>query len=120
MVKKKSEYGRGFIYNLILFAKHWYQGIDFMKRFGKEIGIQAFFNAASDHFFEFEIPKQFRKKKIGKLAKKLQDLSLDFGHSSKRIEATEKDFEKAFEMLEELARLIDKELGVKDIEAEWN
>jgi len=130
--KQKSEFGRGFVYNLILFAKHWYQAKEYMEQYedlykgrksrqeARNRGIQLFFNGASDHFFEFEIPKQFRRKKIGKLAKELQDFCLEFGHGSKMLEATERDFEKAFEMLEELARLIDKELGVKDIEAEWN
>jgi len=130
--KQKSEFGRGFVYNLILFAKHWYQAKEYMEQYedlykgrkskqeARNRGIQIFFNGASDHLFEFQIPKQFRGKKIGKLAKKFQDFCLEFGHGSKMLEATEKDFEKAFEMLEELARLIDKELGVKDIEAEWN
>jgi len=119
-VKEKSKYGKGFIYNLILFAKHWYQGISFMKRFGKEMGSLNFFNVASDHLFEFKIPEQFRGREIDKLTKQFQDFCLELGHGSKMWETTERDFEKAFEMLEELAQLIDKELGINDIEAEWN
>jgi len=126
-----SKFGRGFVYNLILFAKHWHQGIEYAEKLenlhkginkedARNRGIQIFFNSASDHLFEFEIPKQFRKKKIGKLAKQFQDFCLELGHGSKMSETTERDFEKAFEMLEELAQLIDKELGINDIEAEWN
>jgi len=110
MKKEISEYGKGFIYNLILFAKHW--AIE-------SISFSYWFNGAGDHFFEFEIPEQFKKKKIGKLAEKLQNKVLLFRTHPYR-EPTERDFRKVFEMLEELAMLIDEELGIKPVKAEWN
>jgi len=129
--KQTSEFGKGFIYNLILFSKHWWRASVDMESYEKTFkdkyskgearskAIDVWFNGASDHFYELEIPKQWKRKKIGKLARWLQDKSLYWGHGFKE-KATEKDFEEVFEKLEELARLIDKELGVKDIKADWS
>lgn len=143
--KKKSsgsEFGKGFIYNLILFSKHWAdaykwlndyenmkegakkKGIKGMKGlFTESSAISLWFSGASDHFYELEIPKKWEKTKIGKIAKSLQDRALSIGHgamfmSSKK--ASLKDFKEIFDDLEKLAMLIDKELGVKDKKADWN
>jgi len=127
--EEKSEFGKGFIYNLILFSKHWWRAFKdmedykevFKKKTPKEIEqmvMDLWFNGASDHFYELEIPPQFKRKKIGKLAKWLQDRCLYLGHGFEE-KATKKDFEEVFEKLEELARLIDKELGVKCIKADF-
>jgi len=122
--KQESEFGKGFIYNLILFAKHWGRienDLEAYKSIGDKQGAYGiWFYGAADHFFEFEIPKQFKKKKIGKLAKWLRNKCLDFRLPlTREKKPTEKDFEEIFEKLEELARLIDKELGIKTIKATW-
>jgi len=120
--QKTSEFGKGFVYNLILFAKHWWY-LEYMTEIYKKVGLENvcvrnWFNGASDHFYELEIPKQWRGKKIGRLAKQLQDDALEWGHGFK-IKPTKEDFDKTFKKLEELARLIDKELGVESIEADY-
>ena len=120
--KRESEFGKGFVYNLILFSKHWGKIIknkEVYKSIGRENKAYGmWFYGASDHFFEFEIPKQFKRKKIGKLAKWLEEKCLELRMPLHK-KATEKDFDKVFKKLEELAQLIDKELGVKTIEASW-
>jgi hypothetical protein len=123
-MKKEGEFGKGFIYNLILFAKHWGKAEGILRSYKRrEISEKRayliWFTAASDHFCELDIPNQWRNKKIGIVAEWLKNRSLHLGHDF-REEATQKDFEKVFEKLEELAMLIDKELGVKTIKASRN
>ena len=114
-----SEFGKGFIYNLILFACHFERTIIELK--GKEdYGI--WFNGASDHLYELEIPEQWKNTKIGKKAKELQDLALDIGHGNRMMEAGEKieeDYSKVVELTKEIGFLIDKKLGIKPIKAQW-
>jgi len=125
----KSEFGRGFIYNLILFSKHWGMHFDDLKTykemriknpdlFDEKKAFRMWFNGASDHLYELEIPKKYEGTKIGRLAKWIQDKGLYWGHEFEK-EPTRKDFNMMFEKIEKLARLIDNELGVETKEAEW-
>lgn len=128
-----SDFGKGFIYNLILFTKHWAEmrtKLDMYKKmrerspdlFDENDAVQLWFNGASDHFYEFEIPEKYKDTEIGKIALYIESKSLDAGHGSGlmgRKKITLKDYEEVFEKLENLAMLIDKELGVEDIEARW-
>lgn len=117
-MKKESEFGKGFIYNLVLFAQHyWFR----MERDDDNYRDKywMWFNGASDHLYELEIPKQWERKKLGKLAKKIQDTALDLGHGMDgRAKCTEKAKTQIFDDLQELCLLIDKELGVESIEAD--
>lgn len=125
----KSEFGKGFIYNIFLFAKHWGGISDKVKTykemrekypntFSEDEAYEMWFYGASDHFAEFEIPKQFEKKKIGKLSKQLSNDIWNLRGTTSLQRANEKDFENVFERLEQLVILIDKELGITDKEAE--
>jgi hypothetical protein len=122
--KQKSEFGKGFVYNLILFAKHWWNIFEIIESYKKsgmpvERAYDMWFYGASDHFYEFEIPEQFKDKEIGKIAEWLKEKCLYLGHGFKE-KATEKDFEEVFKKLEKLALLIDKELGIEPVEATFN
>ena len=108
-MSEESEFGKGFIYNLILFAKHYYWHEDAPAR--------LWFDAAADHFIEFEIPEIFIGTEIGKLAEEFSDKCLELKSISSK--ATEADKEEAFKKLERLAMLIDKELGIEDIKARY-
>lgn len=127
---KTSEFGKGFIYNLILFAKHCegirertqlYEGMrkKYPKLFSEDEAYQIWFNGASDHFYELEIPERFINTEIGNIAQDLKERTLYLGHGFMR-KATKKDFDEVFKKLERLGMLIDKELGLEPIEAEWN
>ena len=107
----KSEFGQGFIYNLILFSKHWFKNYD-------DCDNWLWFNGASDHFFELEIPKQFKNKGWAKRLRKLQKRALD--NKTKFGEGGKNEKQEVFEELEKIVMLIDKDLGVKDIKADWN
>ena len=135
----KSDFGRGFVYPLTLFALHFERNTNKFygtlsetdKRILKNVfnnnkkkwlshEIESFFNGASDHLYELVIPKKFRKKKIGRLASKLCNKALEIGHGFTGKEWTLKDFEECYEMLKEIMFLLDKELGVKPIKAEYS
>jgi|ERR1700719_1489410 len=127
----ESEFGKGFIYNLILFSKHWWKKMNDMETykkmrekypdgFSEEDCLSLWFNGASDHFYELEIPEKYKDTKIGNLSKELRDTSLHWGHGFQE-KPTDKDFKDTFDKLEKLAMLIDKEVfGIKDIEATWS
>lgn len=137
--KQDSEFGKGFVYNLVLFAKHWGKIDDSLqgnrkireahpndkevqRLFTDEHAIEMWFYAAGDHFYELEVPPQWKKKKIGKLADSLMARAFKFRMVMKPTEPmpTKKDFDQFFEDLELLTMLIDKELGIKPIKASWN
>ena len=122
-----SDFGRGFVYNLILFSKHWFRFLEDMDTFGKlppykkdwqsgrDRGAALSFNGAGDHMFDFVIPKQFENKPIGKLSKKIQDKVL-----ACRFLGNEKDFNEVTENIAKLSRLIDNELGVRTKKAKFD
>lgn len=129
MKNKKSDFGKGFIYNLILFTKHINYNEDLSEN-EKEIDKIAkkssaysyWFNSASDHLYELEIPKRWEDKKVGKLAKELRDLALEIGHGIRMFEnspKTEKDYQKVVKLTKEIGFEIDKELGLKPIKARF-
>ena len=107
-----SEFGKGFIYNLILFAKH------FERKILPEDEYGLWFNGAGDHFYDFEIPESLKETEIGKLALDLRERALNF---RLRRPVTEKNFNLFFEDLETLCRNIDKEVfKIDSIKADWN
>lgn len=121
-----SEFGTGFIYNLILFAKHFERARHDKELYEKssvEYHYYLFFNGASDHFYDLKIPKQFKNTEIGKLALAIKDKSLNYGHGEGlmgQIKVGEKEYLEVFADLEKLALMIDEKLGVKTSKAEWN
>ena len=117
MKKIESEFGKGFVYNLILFASH------FERQMVETEGVKDYslwFNGASDHLWELTIPKQWRKTEIGLKAFELRDLALDIGHGSRMLERdVEDEFKKVVKLTKEIGLLIDKELGFKPIKGTW-
>ncbi len=126
MEEETSEFGQGFIYNLILFAKHF-------ERFRENIKLNnemfekhktpwvkdtddTWFNGAGDHFYELEIPAVFEDTAIGKLAKELKEEAIE-----RRLgTTTKKEFENFFDRLEELVMMIDRYFLVDVKKAQWN
>jgi len=121
-----SEFGKGFIYNIVLFAKHWwkhFESFEAVKRMAernpelwKEGEDDMWFNGAGDHFYELTIPEQFKDTDIGKLAKELQDEAIE----RRLCSSTKQDIKNFFDKLEKLCMMIDKHLGVEDIEADFS
>lgn len=122
MIKEQSEFGRGFVYNLILFAEHFGRANEWTpESMPESMAAGLFFNGASDHLYELEIPEQFKKKKLGKLAKELQDFALSIGHGPRMMDNTVKrdDIKKVIRMTKDLGLLIDKELGITPEKGQW-
>ena len=108
-----SEFGKGFVYSLILFAKHFERWEQYAKSNSAE---DLWFNGAADHLYELEIPEQWKDKEFAHRLRALQDLAIGW-----RLDrCTEADFRGFWKDLEEVAREIDKELGLNPIKAEWN
>ena len=115
-MKKSSEFGKGFVYNLILFASHFDREKDHVLL--KKDAYMLWFNGASDHLYELEIPEQFENTELGRLAKKLQHKALELGHGFTKS-ATKKDFKECVRLTKDIGLLIDKELGIKPIKGDW-
>lgn len=117
---KTSEFGKGTIYPLLLWACHL-ERIMYKYPVG-EADYSLWFNGASDHLFELEIPKQWQKKKLGKKMKELQDIALNIGHGARMMDHSPKaktDFNKCVVFTKKIAFLIDKELGFKPIKGKY-
>ena len=117
MKKEKSDFGKGFVYNLILFAAHFDRNMSGMKGLYK---YNLWFNGASDHLYEFEIPEKFKNTLLGKKARKLQKIALEIGHGKRMMEKdNEKDFIECVKLTKEIGLLIDKELDINPIKGRW-
>ena len=126
----ESEFGKGLVICLVKFAEHrwrWEEqkaDYDEMKQeghssFSESEAIKLHFNGASDHLYEIEVPPEWEQKKIGRKVKQLRDFGLAMGHGFTGREWTEADVTKAYEMCQEIALLIDKELGLKPQKGTW-
>lgn len=76
------------------------------------------FNGASDHFYELQVPVNFPEKLKRKL-KKLKSKCLHFGHGFSAPFPTEKDVYKMLDLAKEILRDIDKLNGIEVIKATW-
>lgn len=115
----RSDFGKGFFYNIFLFAKHFERYNDF--RTGIKQDYSMWFYGAADHMLEMEVPPKMAKTKLGKDFAKIRDeivsLRLPMG---RRKEATREDFNRIFDKLEELLLTADKQLETKPVKANWN
>ena len=125
MVKRKSTSGKGFVYNLILFAEHYEnvkRNVDLTRESDEFKGgyiPKVWFRNLAEHFEEFQIPKKFEGKPIEKFIRSIERRVHKF-HRDENYILTEKVFDKLILDIEKLGILIDKELGMTDIEATFN
>jgi hypothetical protein len=130
MNNEQSEFGKGLAICLVKFAEHRYRWVEQKRQFEKmkcehpdlftlSSEVEMHFNGASDHLFEIEVPKEWQDKEIGKKVKELQDFSLEIGHGFASKEWTEKDIYKAYELCQEIALLLDTEIGLKPDKGQW-
>lgn len=122
----ESEFGAGFVYTMILFAKHWgkiFHDVEVYKTSlqDEQMAYDMWFNGAADHVYEMTIPDAIAGSEFGMLAEEF----IKFVRSkrlpmSQEERATKEDFNKAFVMLESLAMKLDEHLGMKPVKAQWN
>ncbi|KUG21075.1 MAG: hypothetical protein KO206_05790 [Methanomicrobiaceae archaeon] len=97
----KSEFGRGFVINLILLAKHFGLPPD-----------KAFYGAA-DHLDNFILPDRFRGTEIEELAERLRKMVI--WHQPGMMDR--EDAADIVRLIQRLAIAIDRELGIADPDA---
>ena len=118
----KSEFGKGFIYSLVNFAKHFDKAFENSVRSGlsKNEALSLWINGASDHLYEVEYPPKLPES-IKKQVEKLRNNALDYGHGDKMmVGMPEKEYSNIREALNDITLSIDKWLGVKTEEARWD
>ena len=130
--KGESEFGKGLVICLIKFAEHverWgriksdYKKLKEKKSeltsFDEAYAVWLFFNGASDHLYEIEIPAQWENSKLADKVKELQEFGLGIGHNDLERKGTEFDVIKARDMYREIALMIDRELGLEPDIGMW-
>lgn len=130
----ESEFGKGFIYCLINFAKHFDKAYEMIEQYQKlreehgfkkntyseEGALSLWINGASDHLYELVIPEQIPEE-LKKKVIKLQDTALDYGHGNKMLTDMSKDkYNELRELLNEIALGIDNWLKVDTEKAGWD
>jgi len=141
--ESESEFGKGLVICLVKFAEHFGRWPEFKETYKQlreknklEIALQKlqnqpgmfsesevvkiFFNGASDHLYEIEVPKEWKNTKIGKKVSELKNLCLDIGHDFYHNEKySEADVFKAYDLCREIALLIDKKIGLDPELGKW-
>lgn len=118
---KTSEFGKGLAYCLGLFLAHQDNFRDKRKAIRNATNNlmgMIWFNAASDHLYELQIPNNYPKH-LGERLSRFRDKVLNFGHGFPEEMATESDIEWALNEAKLLLIEIDKQIGVKTIKGDF-
>lgn len=122
MQKTESEFGKGLCYNLGLFLAHAERYKEMKQTYAKAgVNISAaemWFNGASDHLYELEIPEYLVEDLRNRLTH-FQEKCLTWGHGFNSL-VTEENVTWAIGEAKELLRLIDISIGVNTIVASWD
>ena len=82
--------------------------------------IELWANGASDHLYEMYVPKRLKGTELDKKVEELKHMGLSMGHGFAKDKVwTYDDFVHLNKLTGEIAKLIDKELGVDVIKAQW-
>ncbi len=119
--KKESEFGKGLTYCLGLFLSH--ADRDWELRELNKINATSWFNAASDHLYELQIPSKLPRA-ITKRLRVLKEKCLSWGHGfginkNPYGVADNKSVEWAIQEAKSLLREIDKYFKIKVIKGIW-
>ena len=122
-----SEFGKGLTYCLALFLCHSERTEMHTKDMPKKLDIdeehrcarnsEMWFNGASDHLYDLQIPKTLPET-LQKRLKKLQDKAINWGHGFESDCKTE-DKDWAIFEAKDLIRLVDKHFGIKTQKGQW-
>jgi len=107
-----SEFGKGLCYCLALFLCHS-ERMGIVLENSEDSGsysVSLWFNAASDHLYDLEIPSTLSRS-LQRRLKAFQKRVIHFGHGFER-DATEEDKTKAIQEAKDLVRLIDRAHGI--------
>lgn len=116
--KVESEFGKGFIYPLVLYAKHIQQTKDYEKSIND---YRYWFSGASDHLYELEVPYYALSGKLNDRIKSFQQNAIDYGHGPHYFECpvTKEQWDDMLKEFLDICFEIDKELGFNPVKADW-
>ena len=128
--KQESEFGKGLVICLVKFAEHsmklqsdieLYRELHKMSPdlFDDSHAVTIHFNGASDHLYEIEVPKKWKNTEIGIKVKELQEKGLEIGHGFTCKNYTFEDAKYLYNLCQDIALLIDKDLGLNPEKGEW-
>jgi hypothetical protein len=119
--KQTSEFGTGLTYCLGLFLCHAERLTSGSRVTITDRDAEMWFNGASDHLYELQIPDVLPTRLKNRLHK-LRDLALEWGHGfglAGGVCATYKDVAWAIQEAKDLLRAIDKHYGITTIKGSW-
>lgn len=76
--------------------------------------IELWANGATDHLYDIQVPKAWRRLKVAKLVKELRNLGLEIGHGFTGKIWTVEDIRKLRLLTREICIYIDKRLGIEN------
>ena len=119
--KAATEFGRGFVQQLVYFSEHTFMMSGLMEdkklKGALKMGIHAWACGAYDHLCEMEAPPGAPQRMRDKVTE-LQDLVLKMKNIGSTT-CTRKNFTKAVNMGKDLSREADRMLGVDYDEGQW-
>lgn len=132
MTEDKSEFGKGLVICLVKFAEHYDRLGSTLESwakyretnpdlFSEGDAVESHFNAASDHLYEIEVPKEWVKKypQLCEMVKKLQNTTLKLGHGFPKEKATKEEAYELHQLSRDIALEIDKILGLTPDIGSW-
>lgn len=113
-----SEFGKGLTYCLGLYVQHAWMWRSNKNPSNIDGGARMWFNGASDHLYELQIPKKLPGELIERLTS-FQDKVLTWGHGFKSPEPTIEDVTWSINEAQSLLLEIDKFYGIDVEEADF-
>ena len=114
--KELSEFGKGLTYCLGLFLAHAERKIIELPGFSD--GYEMWFNGASDHVYEINVPDTFPSE-IKQRIEIFREKVLNWGHGFKIPGADKDAFEWSIQEAKDLLLLIDKHIGTETEQGRW-
>jgi hypothetical protein len=119
---EQLDFGKGLVICLVKFAEHllsYNRWVETNKAIGADDAAEMYFNGASDHLYEIEVPKAWKGTEIAKKVKELQDLGLEVGHGFTDKKYSSVEVKRAQKLTHEIALLIDASIGLMPQEGQW-
>jgi len=121
MSKGNSEFGRGLVICLVKFSEHLERLFNSLERHphSEQFQIYMHFNAASDHLYDIEVPKAWKKQypELCQMVTTLKSKTIGCGHGGDTL--TKDEAFDLHKLAREIAIEIDKILGLKPDMGDW-
>ena len=109
MTEKTSEFGKGFVYNLILFTEHFRNGYSIKGDY------ESWFYGVGNHLFELEIPGKWEAHDIGDKTRSV----ISYFNRYRLGGGTIIEYREVQRLVKDIGLLIDNELGLNPIKGDY-